>query len=140
MTKLQQALLNAEVMQAHWIDGGYEALSNLLEEQLRRETEILDIFSLVEQTEPEVKIRVTITLHSWIYCAPLEDVSYVTDLNRVLHIEEDDLYVDWRSRIGGNKGDLLISNLVTDHKGVSWNKSEYIDSVGNIRVIYERHN
>ena len=139
MSRIQQALLNAELMQRHWVDGGYEALSNHLEEQLRKEQEILDIFSLVEQTEPEVKIRVTITLHNWIYCTPLEDVSEVVDLNRVLHIEEDDLYVDWRSRIDSNKGNLLRSSLITDYKGISWNKYEYIDSLGDIRVIYERH-
>ena len=138
MTRLQQALLNAELMQAHWVDGGYEALSNHLEDQLRKEHEIVDIFSLVEQSDPEVKIRVTITLHNWIYCVPLEDVSGVTDLNRVLHIEEDDLYMDWRSRIESNKGELLQSNLVTDYKGISWNKYEYVDLVGNIRVVYER--
>lgn len=139
-SNVQKALLEAELAQKHWIDGGYEALSNQLEEELRKENEIINIFSLVDQVEPEIKIRVRIILHNWIYCVPLSDVSGVTDINKVLHIEKEDLYSDWRSRIGSNKGNLLRSTQTTDHKEISWNKSEYMDEVGDIRVIYERHN
>lgn len=140
LSNVQQALLNAELAQKHWIDGGYEALSNQLEEELKKENEIISIFSLVDQVEPEIKIRVRIVLHNWIYCVPLEDVSGVVDINRVLHIEKEDLYLDWRSRIGSNKGNLLRSSQTTDHKGIIWDKTEYIDGVGNSRVIYERYN
>lgn len=140
LSNVQQALINAQVMQKHWIDGGWEALSTQLEEELRKENEIVSIFSLVDQVEPEIKIRVRIILHNWIYCVPLEDVSGVVDINKVLHIEKEDLYLDWRSRIGSNKGNLLRSKQTTDHKEVAWNKTEYIDEVGDIRVIYERYN
>lgn len=140
LSNVQQALLEAELMQAHWIDGGYEALSNQLEEELRKENEIINIFSLVDQVEPEIKIRVRIILHNWIYCVPLSDVSRVVDVNRVLHIEKEDLYLDWRSRIDTNKGSFLRFKQTTDHKEVTWNKTEYVDKVGNTRVIYERYN
>lgn len=140
LSNFQQTLLESELAQKHWIDGGYEALSNQLEEELRKENEIINIFSLVDRTEPEIKIRVRITLHNWIYCVPLEDVSEVVDVNKVLHIEKEDLYFDWRSRIGSNKGTLLRSKQTVDHKEVTWDKSEYIDEVGDIRVIYQRYN
>lgn len=137
-TDFQQALLEAELMQTHWIDGGYEALSNQLEEELRKENEIVCIFSLVDSVEPEIKIRVRIILHNWIYCVPLKDVSPVVDINKVLHIEKEDLYLDWKERVNSNKGNLLKSTQTVDHKGIAWNKSEYIDEVRGIRVIYER--
>lgn len=140
LSNVQQALFEAELAQKHWIDGGYEALSNQLEEELRKENEIINIFSLVDQVEPEIKIRVRIILHNWIYCVPLSDVSAVVDINKILHIEKEDLYLNWRSRIGSNKGNLLRSTQTVDYKGVTWDKTEYIDEVGNIRVIYQRHN
>jgi len=140
LSNVQQALLEAELAQKHWIDGGYEALSNQLEEELRKENEILSIFSLVDQTEPVIKIRVRIILHNWIYCVLLEDVSSVTDINKVLHIEKEDLYPDWKEKVNSNKGNLLRSSQTVDHKGITWNKTEYIDEVGDIRVIYRRYN
>lgn len=140
LSRVQQALLEAELAQKHWIDGGWEALSYQLEEELRKENEIVSIFSLVDQTEPEIKIRVRIILHNWIYCVPLSDVSAVVDINKVLHIEKEDLYLDWRSRIDSNRCNLLRSKQTVDHKGITWNKSEYIDEVGDIRVIYQRYN
>lgn len=140
LSRVQQALLEAELAQKHWIDGGWEALSYQLEEELRKENEIVSIFSLVDQTEPEIKIRVRIILHNWIYCVPLKDVSPVVDINRVLHIEKEDLYLDWKERVNSNKGNLLRSKQTTDYKEVIWDKAEYINEIEDIRVIYQRHN
>lgn len=140
LSNVKQALLEAELMQIHWIDGGYEALSHQLEEELRKDNEIVSIFSLVDSVEPEIKIRVRIILHNWIYCVPLQDVTGVVDINKVLHIEKEDLYLDWRERIETNKGNLLRSSQTVDYKGITWDKSEYIDEVGDIRVIYKRYN
>lgn len=137
LSNVRQALLEAELVQKHWIDGGWEALADLYAEPSDWE-EILNIFSLVDQVEPEIKIRVRIILHNWIYCVPLLDVSSVVDINKVLHIEKEDLYLDWRSRIGSNKGNILRSTQTTDHKGITWNKTQYIDDKGDTRVLYER--
>lgn len=144
LSNVQQALLEADLMQTHWIDGGYEALSVQLEEELRKENEIVSIFSLVDQTEPDIKIRVRIILYNWIYCVPLEDVSGVVDINKVLHIEKEDLYFNWKDniveRVCFSKFLPDTGKEVVDHKGVRWSKTEYIDSLKDIRVIYQRHN
>lgn len=137
---VQQALLNAELTQKHWIDGGWEALSNQLEEELRKENEIISIFSLVDQVEPEIEIRVRIILHNWIYCVPLSDVSAVVDINRVLHIEKDDLYLDWKDKVIERVAfsRVISEREVVDHKEVTWNKTEYKDSKKDIRTIYQK--
>lgn len=140
LSNVQQALLNAELAQKHWIDGGYEVLSNQLEEELRKENEIINIFSLVDQVEPQIKIRVRIILHNWIYCVPLEDVSGVVDVNKVLHIETKDLYLDWKERVYSNRGNLLRFSQTVDHKGITWDKTEYMDEAEDITVIYKRYN
>ena len=142
LSNVQQALLNAELAQKHWVDGGYEALSNQLEEELIKENEIISIFSLVDQIEPEIKIRVRIILHNWIYCVPLEDVSGVVDINKVLHIEKEDLYLDWKERVIERVAfsRVISEKEVVDHKKVTWSKDEYLDANKNTRVIYQRHN
>jgi hypothetical protein len=142
LSEVQQALINSQVSQQYWIDGGWEALSNQLEEELRKENEIISIFSLVDKVEPEIMIRVRITLHNWIYNVPLQDVSRVTDVNKVLHIEKEDLYPNWKERVIETVGfsRLVYEKGVIDHKRIGWSKAEYIDANKEVRVICQRLN
>jgi len=142
LSDVQQALINSQVSQQHWIDGGYEALSNQLEEELRKENEIINIFSLVDKVEPEITIRVRITQRNWIYNVPLQDVSSVIDVNKVLHIEKEDLYPNWKERVIERVGfsRLVYEKEVIDHKETNWSKAEYIDANKDVRVICQRLN
>lgn len=143
LSNVQQALINAQVMQEHWIDGGWEALSLQLEEELKKnkKEEILDVYYIVDQIEPELKILVGIQQLNFCYQVPLSDVSELTDVNDILHIHIENLYSDWKDRVTKKveTSKTVKSKEVTTDKGL-WDKTEYVDEVGDIRVIYERYN
>lgn len=92
---VQQALLEAELAQRHWIDGGYEALSNQLEEELRKGKQVVDIYPYVEL---DISVDITIVLPDKVYRVPLEDVSAIS-VNDCLVISKEDLYYDWEERV-----------------------------------------
>lgn len=143
LSNVQQALLEAELAQKHWIDGGYEALSLQLEEELKKnkKEEVLDVYYIVDQIEPELKILVGIQQLNFCYQVPISDVSALTDVNDILHIHVEDLYLDWKERVTKKieMSKVFKSKVVTTHRGV-WDKTEYVDEIGDIRVIYQRYN
>src|SRR4028118_115761 len=130
LSEVQQALINSQVTQQHWIDGGWEALSNQLEEELRKENEIVKLFPLVDQTEPDIRVYVKIFQRHFIYCVPLSDVTDVVDINQVLYIQKEDLYLNWKERIISKLGNSYKVKQIIDDKKITWNKTEYIDKLG----------
>lgn len=112
LSNVQQALLESELAQKHWVDGGYEALSNQLEEELKKEKQVIDIYPYVEI---DISVDITIVLPNKIYRVPLEDVSAIS-VNDCLTIGMEDLYVDWEERI--NKK-LAWDKTIYSHSGYS---------------------
>lgn len=142
ITDVQQALINSQVSQQHWIDGGWTALSNQLEEELKKnkKEEILNVYYIVDQIEPELKILVGIQQLSFCYQIPISDVSALTDVNDIPHIHVQDLYSDWKDRITKKieASKSIKTEVVTTYKGV-WDKTKYMDEAGDTRVVYQRH-
>lgn len=138
LTDVQKALHNSQVLDQHWIIGGYDALSEQLEEELRKENEIIKLFSLVDQVEPDIRMYAKVFQRHSVYCVPLSDVSPIVDINQVLHIQEKDLYPNWKERILSNLGNSVRVRKVTDDKKTAWNQIEYIDYQGDIRIIYQK--
>lgn len=94
LTDVQKALHESQVLDQHWITGGYDALSTILEEELMGK-QVLDIYPHVEI---DISVNVTIVLPDKIYNVPLEDVSEI-HINDCLVIGIEDLYLDWEERI-----------------------------------------
>jgi hypothetical protein len=130
LSDVQQALINARVIQQHWVDGGWEALSNELEEKLVTDNEVLDIYPLVEV---DTSVTITIKLSNKIYSVPLEDVSPLS-INDCLVIGVSDLYPDWEERILSK---LVIPNEVKPFTkdNENWSESIYLDVEGISRIV-----
>jgi hypothetical protein len=130
LSDVQQALINARVIQQHWIDGGWEALSNELEEDLMTDNEVLDIYPLIEV---DISVTVTIKLPDKIYSVPLEDVSPLS-INDCLVIGVSDLYPDWEERVEANL-ETLICDTTIFKDDVSWYEAKYLGKDNRIRTI-----
>jgi hypothetical protein len=112
LSDVQQALINSQVTQQHWIDGGWEALSNQLEEELAREKQILDVYPYIES---DISVDVTIVLPNKVYRVPLEDVSGI-HVNDSLVISVEDLYPNWEEIVKAKieKSSIGIRKMSTD--------------------------
>lgn len=130
LSVVQQALINAQVSQKHWIDGGWEALSSELEEELMTDNKVLDIYPLVEV---DISVTITIKLPSKIYSVPLADVSPIS-INDCLVIGVDDLYPNWEDRVKSKLGRYFYEKRFTKD-GEDWYEFRYLDSEGIIRVV-----
>jgi len=114
LSEVQQALLEAELTQKHWIDGGWEALSTQLEEELKKnkKEEILDVYPYIES---DISVDVTIVLPNKVYRVPLEDVSGI-HVNDSLVISVEDLYPNWEEivKVKIEKSSMGIRKMSTD--------------------------
>lgn len=139
LTDVQKALHNSQVLDQHWITGGYDALSLQMEEELKKE-EILGIHFLVEQVEPDLEISIGIQQQSFSCSVPIADVTALTDTNAILHIHSEDLYPDWKDRITKKVSESrrISTREVNDGKGGLWNRSLYKDELGTLRVVSQR--
>lgn len=125
LSDVQQALINARVIQQHWIDGGWEAL-----EKLTINNEVLDIYPLVEV---DISVTITIKLPNKIYVVPLADVSPLS-INDCLVIGVSDLYPDWEEKVDANLG-ILIHDTTVFKDDVSWYEAKYLGDDNRFRII-----
>ncbi len=132
LSDVQQALVNTQVIQQHWIDGGWKVLSNELEEKVVADNRVLDIYPLVE-LELDISVTVTIKLPNKIYVVPLEDVSPI-HVNDCLTIGVDNLYPDWEQRVETNLGDKIYETTVVID-GVTWVEADYLGDDGKCRLV-----
>ena len=107
VSDVEQALINARVIEEYWMSNGWESLV-LEKEQMTNE--ILDIYPLVEV---DVSVQITIKLPNKTYSVPLEDVSSLS-VNDCLVIEISDLYLNWEERVQSKiKESKVIHHLLT---------------------------
>jgi len=130
LTDVQKALHESQVLDQHWITGGWDVLSDILEEELM-ERKVLDVYPYVEI---DVTVDITIVLPDRIYRVPLEDVSDI-HVNDCLVIGHEDLYLDWEERIWKNiNGEQLIySGLEKRDKEFSVRK--FLGADGKVRTV-----
>lgn len=114
LTDVQKALEDSQVLDQHWITGGWDALSTILEEELMGK-QVLDIYPHVEI---DISVNVTIVLPDKIYNVPLEDISEIP-INDCLVIGIEDLYLDWEERVWKKieKSNLIHHSLTLPEKG-----------------------
>ena len=125
LSDVEQALINARVLQNYWVSNGWESL-----EVEDTPAEILDIYPLVEV---DISVTVTIKLSNKTYVVPLEDVSPLS-INDCLVIEISDLYLDWEERVKSRLGHCFYEGRFTKD-GEDWHESRYLDLEGTIRVV-----
>jgi len=127
---VQKALQESQVLQQHWIDGGWNALSDILEEELM-ERKVLDVYPYVEI---DVSIVITIVLPDRIYRVPLEDVSDI-HVNNCLVIGHEDLYLDWEERIWKNINEeqLIFSGL--EKRDKEFSVCKFLGADGKVRTV-----
>lgn len=126
---VQKALDKSRVLNTIWLEDKWENTIN---------DEIMDIYIIVDEVEPNLKILVTIKLKNIWYTVPLEDVTDLTCPNKILHLQTNDLYLDWQQRILENLGELSRRTTFKDPDGSLWFKKEYSDDLGNTRIVRER--
>ena len=126
VTDVEQALINARVLEEYWMSNGWESL--VLEEEEREE--ILDIYPIVEV---DISVTITIKLPNKIYAVPLEDVSPI-NVNNCLVIGASNLYPDWEERVESSLGDIIYeTSFFKDNN--EWKEYKYIGKDSNFRVV-----
>jgi hypothetical protein len=130
LTDVQKALEDSQVLQQHWINGGWNALSDIMEEELMK-SKVLDVYPYVEI---DVSVNITIVLPDRIYRVPLEDVSDI-HVNNCLVIGHEDLYIDWEERVWKNINEeqLIYSGLEKRDKEFSVRK--FLGADGKVRTV-----
>jgi hypothetical protein len=133
LSNFQQALINSQVTQQHWIDGGWEALSNQLEEELASKKEVLDVYPYVEL---DISVHITIVLPDKVYRVPLEDVSSI-HVNDSLVISVEDLYPNWKERVRAKieKSSIGIRRMSTDKLFIV---TSFLGTDDKIRILKEK--
>ena len=133
LSEVQQALINSQVSQQHWFDGGWEALSNQLEEELAKEKQILDVYPYIEL---DISVEITIVLPNKVYRVPLEDVSDI-HVNDSLVISAEDLYPNWEERVRAKieKSSIGIRKMSSDKLFVI---TSYLGTDDKVRILKEK--
>ena len=133
LSDVRQALIDSQVSQQHWIDGGWEALSNQLEEELAREKQILDVYPYVEL---DISVDITIVLPNKVYRVPLEDVSNI-HVNDSLVISVEDLYPNWEERVQVkiDKSSIGIRKMSSDKLFII---TSFLGTDDKVRILKEK--
>lgn len=133
LSEVQQALINSQVSQQHWIDGGWEALSNVLEQELASERQVLDIYPYVEI---DISVDMTIVLSNKVYRVPLEDVSGI-HVNDSLVISVEDLYPNWEERVRTKieKSSIGIRKMSADKLFIV---TSFLGTDDKVRILKEK--
>jgi len=133
ITEVQQALIKSQVTQQYWVDGGWEALSNQLEEELAKENQIVDVYPYVEI---DISVDITIVLPDKVYRVPLEDVSNI-HVNDSLVISVEDLYPDWEERVRAKieKSSIGIRKMSIDRVFIV---TSFLGTDDKVRILKEK--